>query len=109
MREGGGEGGRGEGRGRGWGEGEREREGGREGGRERRVREEGRQGELGRGEGQREGSHVLVCSPGVVSWMRSSRESYCELRAVGIPEKYCAEVSRRITAPPPSFTMSQLN
>ena len=32
-----------------------------------------------------------------------------ELRAAGIPEKYCAEVSRRITAPPPSFTMSQLN
>ena len=30
-----------------------------------------------------------------------------ELRAVGIPEKYCAEVSRRITAPAPSFTMSQ--
>ena len=30
-----------------------------------------------------------------------------ELRAVGIPEKYCAEVSRRITAPPPSFIMSQ--
>ena len=26
-----------------------------------------------------------------------------ELRQVGIPEKYCAEVSRRITAPPPSF------
>lgn len=32
-----------------------------------------------------------------------------ELRAAGIPEKYCAEVSRRITAPAPSFTMSQLN
>lgn len=31
-----------------------------------------------------------------------------ELRAAGIPEKYCAEVSRRITAPPPSFTMSKL-
>ena len=30
-----------------------------------------------------------------------------ELRAVGIPEKYCAEVSRRITAPAPSFIMSQ--
>ena len=32
-----------------------------------------------------------------------------ELRAAGIPEKYCAEVSRKITAPAPSFTMSQLN
>lgn len=32
-----------------------------------------------------------------------------ELKAVGIPDKYCAEVSRRITAPPPSFTMSSLN
>ena len=32
-----------------------------------------------------------------------------ELKAVGIPDKYCAEVSRRITAPPPSFTMSGLH
>lgn len=29
-----------------------------------------------------------------------------ELREAGVPDKYCAEVSRRITAPPPSFTMS---
>ncbi|XP_064407345.1 cilia- and flagella-associated protein 45-like [Halichondria panicea] len=28
-----------------------------------------------------------------------------ELRAAGIPDKYCAEVSRKITAPPASFTM----
>ena len=32
-----------------------------------------------------------------------------ELKAAGIPDKYCAEVSRRITAPPPSFTMSGLS
>ncbi|XP_065920650.1 cilia- and flagella-associated protein 45-like [Dysidea avara] len=29
-----------------------------------------------------------------------------ELRDAGIPEKYCAEVSRRITAPPSSFSLS---
>lgn len=28
-----------------------------------------------------------------------------ELKNAGVPDKYCAEVSRRITAPPPSFTM----
>ncbi len=26
-----------------------------------------------------------------------------ELKQAGIPDKYCAEVSRKITAPPPSF------
>ena len=31
---------------------------------------------------------------------------YLTHRKAGIPEKYCAEVSRRITAPPTSFTFS---
>jgi Ni/Co efflux regulator RcnB len=29
-----------------------------------------------------------------------------ELRDAGVPEKYCAEVSRRIYAPPATFSMS---
>lgn len=32
-----------------------------------------------------------------------------ELKEAGVPDKYCAEVSRRITAPPPSFTMSGMH
>eukprot|EP00731_Ephydatia_muelleri_P011636 Em0006g530a len=37
------------------------------------------------------------------------QKKLAELKAAGIPDKYCAEVSRRITAPPASFAMAQLH
>ena len=53
--------------------------------------------------------HMCVCVCRRRKLDEIKQRKLSELRAAGIPEKYCTEVSRRITAPAPSFTMSQLH